>query len=59
MEISNLLIIGSGVIAMIYARWKTSWISKQDEGTDRMQQIGARDEMEDRLDSNSPDLCDG
>ena len=41
MEISNLLIIGSGVIAMIYAGWKTSWISKQDEGTDRMKQIGA------------------
>jgi K(+)-stimulated pyrophosphate-energized sodium pump len=41
MEISSLLIIGSGVLAMLYAGWKTSWISKQDEGTDRMKQIGA------------------
>jgi K(+)-stimulated pyrophosphate-energized sodium pump len=37
----NFLIIASGVLAMAYAFWKTSWISKQDEGTDRMKQIGA------------------
>ena len=41
MEISNLLIIGSGIFAMLYAGWKTSWISSQDEGTDRMKLIGA------------------
>jgi len=41
MEISNLLIIGSGIFAMLYAGWKTSWISAQDEGTDRMKLIGA------------------
>ena len=41
MEINYLLIIGSGIFAMIYAGWKTNWISKQDEGTDRMKQIGA------------------
>ena len=36
MEINNFLIIGSGIFAMLYAGWKTSWISAQDEGTDRM-----------------------
>ena len=41
MEISNFLIIGSGIFAMLYAGWKTSWISAQDEGTDRMKLIGA------------------
>ncbi len=34
-------VIGAGVLAMIYAFWKTSWINNQDEGTDRMKQIGA------------------
>ena len=34
-------VIGAGVVAMLYAFWKTSWINKQDEGTDRMKQIGA------------------
>ncbi|SVD30891.1 uncharacterized protein METZ01_LOCUS383745, partial [marine metagenome] len=28
-------------MAMLYAFWKTSWINGQDEGTDRMKQIGA------------------
>jgi len=35
------LVIGAGVIAMLYAFWKTNWINKQDEGTDRMKLIGA------------------
>ena len=34
-------VIGAGVLAMLYAFWKTSWITAQDEGTDRMKQIGA------------------
>ena len=34
-------VIGAGVVAMLYAFWKTSWINKQDEGSDRMKQIGA------------------
>ncbi|MBT3216805.1 MAG: sodium-translocating pyrophosphatase [Candidatus Marinimicrobia bacterium] len=34
-------VIGAGVLALIYSAWKTSWISKQDEGTDRMKQIGS------------------
>jgi len=35
------LIIGAGMLAMLFSFWKTSWINKQDEGTDRMKQIGA------------------
>ena len=34
-------VIGAGVLAMFYAFWKTGWINSQDEGTDRMKQIGA------------------
>ena len=34
-------VIGTGVIALLYAFWKTGWINKQDEGSDRMKQIGA------------------
>ncbi len=34
-------VIGAGAMAMLYAFWKTSWINRQDEGTDRMKQIGA------------------
>jgi len=38
---SNLMyVIGAGALAMIYAFWKSSWIEKQDEGTDRMKSIG-------------------
>ena len=35
------LIIGSGIFAMIFAFWKTNWINKQDQGTEKMEQIGA------------------
>ena len=39
---SNLMyVIGAGALAMIYSFWKTSWITAQDEGTNRMKQIGA------------------
>ena len=34
-------VICAGVLAMLYAFWKTGWINNQDEGTDRMKQIGA------------------
>jgi len=34
-------VIGAGVLAMLFAFWKTNWINSQDEGTDRMKQIGA------------------
>jgi len=33
-------VIGSGILAMLYAFWKTSWINNQGEGNDRMKQIG-------------------
>lgn len=36
-----LLVMGAGVLAMVFSFWKTTWINKQDEGTDRMKQIGA------------------
>jgi K(+)-stimulated pyrophosphate-energized sodium pump len=36
-----MFVIGAAVLAMIYSFWKTSWISSQDEGTDRMKSIGA------------------
>ena len=35
----ELLVIGSGVLAMLFAFWKTSWISKQNQGTEKMEQI--------------------
>ena len=34
------LVLASGVIAMLFAFWKTGWIEKQDEGTDKMKLIG-------------------
>tara|TARA_B110001454_G_scaffold84566_1_gene81308 strand:+ start:2764 stop:4920 length:2157 start_codon:yes stop_codon:yes gene_type:complete len=34
------LVLASGVIAMLFSFWKTSWINKQDEGSDRMKKIG-------------------
>ena len=39
---SNLiLVVGAGGLAMLFSFWKTSWINKQDEGNERMKQIGA------------------
>lgn len=29
-----------GVIALLYTFWRSAWVSKQDEGTDRMKRIG-------------------
>ena len=34
-------VIGAGILAMLYAFWKTSWINNQDQGNDRMVKIGA------------------
>ena len=36
-----LLIMLSGVLAMGFSFWKTSWINKQSQGNDRMKSIGA------------------
>ena len=33
-------VIGTGLLAMLFAFWKTNWINRQDEGSDRMKQIG-------------------
>ena len=39
---SNLLYLTlcSGVLAMLFAFWKTTWINKQDQGTEKMERIG-------------------
>ena len=34
------LVLLSGLFAMLFSFWKTSWINKQDQGTDRMEKIG-------------------
>ena len=39
-NINLLLVLGSGLIGLLYAFVKTSWINKQDEGNARMQKIG-------------------
>ncbi|MBD3419976.1 MAG: sodium-translocating pyrophosphatase [Chitinivibrionales bacterium] len=33
--------IGAGVLALLFAFWKSTWINKQDAGTDKMKEIGA------------------
>jgi len=32
--------IGSGILALLFALWRSSWVNKQDPGTDKMQEIG-------------------
>jgi K(+)-stimulated pyrophosphate-energized sodium pump len=32
--------LGSGVLALLFALWKSSWVNKQDAGNERMQEIG-------------------
>jgi len=32
--------IGSGVLALLFALWRSSWVNKQDPGTEKMQEIG-------------------
>ena len=36
-----MLVILSGILAMGFAFWRTSWINKQNEGNERMETIGA------------------
>mgnify|MGYP003582978830 FL=1 len=33
--------LGCGLVALLFAWWKTQWINKQDPGTARMLEIGA------------------
>ena len=40
MENKLFYVLGAGVVAMLFSFWKTGWINKQDEGTDRMKKIG-------------------
>jgi len=40
MEKYTIFVLGAGVLAMLYAFWKTSWINAQDQGNDRMIKIG-------------------
>ena len=40
MEKYTIYVLGAGVLAMLYAFWKTSWINAQDQGNDRMVKIG-------------------
>ena len=35
------LALGSSVVALLFALWKSMWVNKQDPGTERMQEIGA------------------
>ena len=32
--------LGSGLLALLFALWKTAWINRQDPGTDKMREIG-------------------
>ncbi|MFQ6609387.1 MAG: sodium/proton-translocating pyrophosphatase, partial [Fidelibacterota bacterium] len=41
MNISLDWIVGTGIIGLLFAFWKTGWIVKQEEGTDEMKRIGA------------------
>ena len=41
MSSNLLLVVAAGGLAMLFSFWKTTWINKQDEGTERMKQIGA------------------
>ena len=34
------LTVSSGIVAMLFAFWKTTWINKQDQGTEKMERIG-------------------
>jgi K(+)-stimulated pyrophosphate-energized sodium pump len=33
--------LGAGLLALLFALWKSSWINRQDAGTERMREIGA------------------
>ncbi|MFC1461000.1 sodium/proton-translocating pyrophosphatase, partial [Verrucomicrobiota bacterium] len=42
MNISILyFVLGVGVIALVFAWWKSLWVNRQDPGTEKMQEIGA------------------
>ena len=41
MKYSLTFVLIAGLVAMLYAFWKSSWIDSQDEGTSKMKTIGA------------------
>jgi K(+)-stimulated pyrophosphate-energized sodium pump len=41
MDIIMYGVIGAGVLGLLYSVWKTRWIIRQEEGTDKMVSIGA------------------
>ena len=34
------VVVASGILALVYAMWRSSWIAKQDPGNDKMKEIG-------------------
>jgi K(+)-stimulated pyrophosphate-energized sodium pump len=40
MDMNLIFVIVSGVLALLYAFWKSTWIAKQDPGNEKMQEIG-------------------
>jgi K(+)-stimulated pyrophosphate-energized sodium pump len=39
-DVLIILIIGSGLLALLFALWRSIWVKKQDGGNEKMQQIG-------------------
>ena len=40
MDMNLIFVIVSGVLALLYAFWKSTWVAKQDPGNEKMQEIG-------------------
>jgi K(+)-stimulated pyrophosphate-energized sodium pump len=40
MDANLILVLGAGVLALLYAYWKSTWIAKQDPGNEKMIEIG-------------------
>ena len=39
-DVLILAIIGSGILALLFALWRSIWVNKQDGGNEKMQEIG-------------------
>lgn len=40
MELNLYLVLGAGILALLYALWRSAWIAKQDPGNEKMIEIG-------------------
>ena len=40
MDTNILLVVIAGILALLYAFWKSTWINKQDPGNEKMIEIG-------------------